>query len=256
MPQTASWNAAHRRPPAGSTGPAEPQHLSRLLAVHADATEYYLRQVAGSWVPSYLTDRCLGEALNPAHGLAVGYAPPRWTSLVDHLRDLGYTDATLTESGLALTARTGRLIDRFRDRLVIPLHDGGGRVIAFTARAAPGAPREIPKYVNSPTTALYAKSKHLYGLHAAARLAAAGATPVLVEGPLDAIAVRLAAPGDAAALAQALRAALALDPAQRRAAGAQARAWVQANADVDAETGRMASVIEGLRARRARAAAG
>ena len=67
---------------------------------------------------------------------------------------------------------------------------------------------------------------------------------------------RLAPPGDAGALAQALRAALALDPAQRRAAGAQARAWVRANTDVDAETARMASVIEGLRARRARAGGG
>jgi glycosyltransferase involved in cell wall biosynthesis len=63
-------------------------------------------------------------------------------------------------------------------------------------------------------------------------------------------------PGDAAALAQQLRAALALDPQARRRAGAQARAWVQANSDVDVETARMAGVIEGLRARRARAAGG
>jgi len=66
----------------------------------------------------------------------------------------------------------------------------------------------------------------------------------------------LAAPGDAEALAGQLRAALALDPAQRQRAGAQARAWVQANTDVDAETARMASVIAGLAARRARAGAG
>jgi colanic acid/amylovoran biosynthesis glycosyltransferase len=66
----------------------------------------------------------------------------------------------------------------------------------------------------------------------------------------------LAPPGDAGALAEVLRAALALDPGQRRAAGAQARAWVQRNSDVDAETARMAGIIEGLRARRARAAGG
>ncbi|HEV2776964.1 MAG TPA: glycosyltransferase, partial [Solirubrobacteraceae bacterium] len=66
----------------------------------------------------------------------------------------------------------------------------------------------------------------------------------------------LAPPGDSAALAQQLCAALALDPQARRRAGAQARAWVQANTDVDAETERMASVIEELTARRARAGAG
>jgi DNA primase catalytic core len=198
MPETAPSSSSHARAPADSTEPVNPQQLSRLLAVHADATDYYLRRVAGSWVPTYLIGRSLGEALDPAHGLGLGYAPRRWTGLVDHLRDAGYTDATLTEAGLALTARTGHLIDRFRDRLVIPLHDGGGRVIAFTARAAPTASPDVPKYVNSPTTALYVKGKHLYGLHAASRLAAAGATPVLVEGPLDAIAVRLAAPHTAA----------------------------------------------------------
>jgi DNA primase len=148
-------------------------------------------------VPGYLVGRSLGEALDPANGLALGYAPPAWTGLVDQLRDLGYTDATLTASGLALTARTGHLVDRFRDRLVIPLHDGGGHVIAFTARAAPNGRPDTPKYVNSPTTALYTKRDHLY----AARLAAAGATPVLVEGALDAIAVRLAAPHDLAPVA-------------------------------------------------------
>ncbi|MDP1850766.1 MAG: glycosyltransferase [Solirubrobacteraceae bacterium] len=66
----------------------------------------------------------------------------------------------------------------------------------------------------------------------------------------------LAPPGDAGALADGLRAALALSPQQRRQAGAQARAWVEANTDVDAETARMARLIEGLRARRARAGAG
>src|SRR3954463_2100484 len=114
MPENASMSARHRRATESSAAPADPEQLSRLFAVHADATEYYLRQVAGSWVPPYLISRSLGEALDPAHGLAIGYAPPRWTTLIDHLRDLGYNDTTLTGAGLALTARTGNLIDRFR----------------------------------------------------------------------------------------------------------------------------------------------
>src|SRR3954452_23796109 len=162
MPENHSSSVRHRQPTGGTDARVAPEQLSRLLAVHADATEYYLRQVAGSWVPAYLIGRSLGEALDPAHGVAIGYAPPRWTGLVDHLRDLGYTDATLTQAGLAFTARTGNLIDRFRDRLIIPLHDGGARVIASTARAAPSARSDIPKYVNSPTTPVYAKRDHLY----------------------------------------------------------------------------------------------
>src|SRR4051794_17278817 len=111
MPDNHYSSVPHRRATGGTNAPVDPEQLSRLFAVHADATEYYLRQIAGSWVPPYLIGRSLGEALDPAHGLALGYAPARWTALVDHLRDLGYTDTTLTQAGLAFIARTGNLLD-------------------------------------------------------------------------------------------------------------------------------------------------
>jgi len=163
----------------------------RLLAVHADAETFFGQQLVGSWVPTYLEGRGLGGALDPDTDWRVGYAPSGWTTLVDHLRELGYSDDTLEASGLATRARNGRLVDRFRDRLTLPIHDDQHRVVAFVGRAHPDAGDRSPRYLNSPTTATYAKGERLLG---AASVAARGRTPVLVEGPLDAVAVSLASP--------------------------------------------------------------
>ena len=105
-------------------------------------------------------------------------------------------------SGLATRARTGHLIDRFRDRLVLPIRTHAGDIVAFIGRAHPGADSDrIPRYLNSPDTALYTKSQHLYGLHEAGVHLARGARPVLVEGPLDAIAVTTGTAGRCAGIA-------------------------------------------------------
>ena len=71
-------------------------------------------------MPGYLADRGLAPALER---VAFGYAPPGWTGLVDHLARLGYSDAQIEAAGMASRARTGRLVDRFRDRLILPVHD-------------------------------------------------------------------------------------------------------------------------------------
>ena len=94
------------------------------------------------------------------------------------------------------------MIDRFRDRLVFPLHDDRGQVIGFTARRNPthdqladADERVGPKYLNTPATPLYTKGRHLFGHAEALPDLATGATPTLVEGPLDTIAVTLAGRG-------------------------------------------------------------
>jgi len=172
-----------------------------LLALQAAALTFYLEHREGSWVPAYLQRRGLDAALDAPWN--AGHAPRGWTCLVDHLRHLtGTDDAALLASGLAVRARTGNLIDRFRDRLVLPLNDADGVVIAFVARSHPDAdPERVPKYLNSPTTALYSKSDYLYGLGTARPELARGARPVLVEGPLDAIAVTSGTAGRCAGLA-------------------------------------------------------
>src|SRR5664280_727365 len=96
---------------------------------------------------------------------------------------------------MGLRTRRGTVVDRFRDRLVFPVRDPGGqRVVGFLGRALTEG-EDIPKYLNSPGSALYRKGDVLYGLGAepARRALAGGARPVLVEGPLDAIAVTCAA---------------------------------------------------------------
>jgi hypothetical protein len=97
---------------AASTLP--PVERALLLGVVADSHDYFRRQVAMSWVPDYLSERCLGDAI---HTHQLGHAPKGWTSLTDHLRSLGYTDYHIEASGMAARARNGHLIDRFRDRL-------------------------------------------------------------------------------------------------------------------------------------------
>ena len=76
-----------------------------LFGVVADSHDFYRRQIHSSWVPTYLTQRKLGEAIE-SHQL--GYAPAGWTTLTDHLRSLGYTDDHIEAAGLATRARTGR----------------------------------------------------------------------------------------------------------------------------------------------------
>lgn len=188
---------------------------ARLVELNAQAADYYAARYRHSWAPDYLASR-LGTDLSDDFRFRPGYAPPGWTHLVEHLRRRGATDTELLAAGLASrSTRTGLIYDRFRDRLVFALRSapgggdedpyGGTAIIGFIARRNPvhddhhTDDRDChpagPKYLNTPTTTLYRKGAHLYGLAETADLLATGATPVLVEGPVDAIAVTLAGDG-------------------------------------------------------------
>lgn len=174
-----------------------PVPLARLAQVNAMALRYYEQQLtAGGWARDYLTDRFGRDVAGHPH-VRPGYAPTGWTSLIDHLRAQGVTDDELCETALATTTQDGRLIDRFRDRAVFPITDPDGQVLGFVGRRNPTLSEETPhagpRYLNTPTTALFSKGAQLYGADAA--LLAGGATPVLVEGPIDAHAVTLATRG-------------------------------------------------------------
>jgi DNA primase catalytic core len=171
---------------------SSPVPLERLAQVNKFATTYYQACLPTSWAQPYLDQRLHGDpaALEP---LRLGYAPDSWTGLITHLRRMGVTDEEMLIAGVATTASTGRLIDRFRDRLVIPIvHDQ--QVLAFVARRNPDYGDDDghgPKYLNTAATPLYAKGDQLY----VAGELTGDATPVLVEGPLDAIAVTLIGDG-------------------------------------------------------------
>jgi DNA primase len=116
----------------------------------------------------------------------IGYAPPGWSHMLDHLKPLGYTEAQLLETGLAIQNEdTGRIYDRFRNRLMIPIRDERGRVIGFGARALHAD--DNPKYLNSPQTPLFDKSRTLFAFDSAKGSIRDNEVAVIVEGYMDAI---------------------------------------------------------------------
>jgi len=158
-----------------------------LVRANRDAAQFFQDRLAGSWVPRYLAARSLGPGLLARW--QVGYAPAGWCGLAGHLRQLGYRDEVIEGAGLARRSVRGALMDTFRDRVMLPIRSADGTVVAFIGRAAQGAGAGVPKYLNSPGTGLYDKSTVLFGLWEAREALARGARPVIVEGPLDAIAV-------------------------------------------------------------------
>ncbi|MEP7368613.1 MAG: toprim domain-containing protein, partial [Dermatophilaceae bacterium] len=130
-------------------------------------------------------------------------APSEWTALTDHLRGLGYADEALEASGVCLRTRKGTLVDRFRDRLTLPVHDQGGQVVSFVGRRNPTNDDErAPKYLNGAQSPLFSKGEHLFGIAGPGLVGLdRGARAVLVEGPLDAVAITAGTGGRAVGVA-------------------------------------------------------
>jgi DNA primase len=198
-----------RQPPPGAATPPTPGpptvqngrtgHGTRLIAAMRDAEAFYSARLAGSWVPAYLRSRGIGP--DAIQQWQAGYAPAEWSALTDHLRAAGYADGEIEAAGLARWSSHGTLIDQFRDRVMLPVRDRDGQIAGFVGRAEPGAGPAVPKYLNGSETSLYVKGDLLFGLHEARSALAAGAIPVIVEGPFDAIAVTTAGAGRLAGLA-------------------------------------------------------
>ena len=168
--------------------PTSAHHV--LFGIVADSQAFFRSQLARSWVPDYLRERGLVSAMNSHE---IGYAPDGWTALTDHLRSLGYSDQHIEAAGMSTRARTGRLIDRLRDRMTLPLRNNNGDLVGFTARVGPQAPTDTPKYLNTPSTVIFHKGQLIYRLPENRGRIRDGYRPLICEGPLDAIAVDLAA---------------------------------------------------------------
>lgn len=119
----------------------------------------------------------------------LGYSPDAWDTLVKHLRDKGVSDEAMTGAGLASRTQRGGLVDRFRNRLMFPILEVRGDAVGFGARLLGG---EGPKYLNSPETAIYHKSRLLYGLNWSKSQIVRSDEAVVVEGYTDVIAFHLA----------------------------------------------------------------
>ena len=166
---------------------------ARLTHINVMAMDFYAARVDTGWAGSYLDDRLPGWRTHPA--IRAGHAPDGWTALVDHLGGRGVSDDELLETGLATRARTGTLIDRFRDRAILPItHED--QILGFVARRHPDTTDDDrcgPKYLNTAETVLFHKGAQLYG--ALTEPLDIGVVPVLVEGPIDALAVTLGGHG-------------------------------------------------------------
>lgn len=176
---------------ATPNGEKNEESKPRLTEVLELATKFYEKQLwDGSGkekILGYLHDRGLKDESIKLFRL--GYAPEGWRHLSDFLISRGYRPEEIESAGLTIKKDTGRdWYDRFRDRITFPVMDAMGRVIGFSARVAPGGDETQAKYVNTPETNVYRKSKALYGLAQAKQAIKKEGTAVVVEGNMDVIA--------------------------------------------------------------------
>ncbi len=182
-----------------------PVSRKRMLEVNELTLSFFESQFTDSWGRDYLAGR-FGDDLAGDQRFRPGQAPAGWTKLVDHLRRHGVSDDEMVAVGVATVARTGRLIDRFRDRVIFPvIHHSPNtgpnagadpEVLGFVGRRRPDLTdndKAGPKYLNTADTALFHKGAQLFGV--VPDSIDEGATPVIVEGPMDAVAVTLGTVG-------------------------------------------------------------
>jgi len=153
-----------------------------LLKVHEAAAAYFRQQLAsnaGARIRKQIADRGISQATSDALGL--GYAPR--DGLKASLLKQGFSQPLLLRAGLLVQRESGEVVDRFRNRLMIPICRDTGSVIAFGGRAVD--PDQQPKYLNSPETPIYTKSRTLYGLNLSKGAIRQGGFAVLVEGYFD-----------------------------------------------------------------------
>ncbi|MEQ8464333.1 DNA primase [Coleofasciculus sp. E1-EBD-02] len=163
------------------------EQLYEILALAASFYQHALRQPQGQQALEYLqSQRHLGE--ETLQQFQLGYAPATWETLYRYLvEQKGKPVQLVKDAGLILPRKSGDgYYDRFRDRIMIPIHDRQGRVIGFGGRALGD---ELPKYLNSPETPLFNKGKTLYALDKAYNAIGDKDQAVVVEGYFDAIAL-------------------------------------------------------------------
>jgi DNA primase len=162
-----------------------------LLAMHEQAEENFranLRSQAGEAARAYIAKR--GLAPETVEHFGLGYSDHSGRALVRLFEQRGFPVAQMEASGLVGKRQDGSLYDRFRNRLMFPIHNESGKIIGFGGRAL--SPDDEPKYLNSPETQLYVKKKVLYNLHRAKEAVRKEDRVTLVEGYMDVIGVTAA----------------------------------------------------------------
>jgi len=187
-------------PRARERSPEERREQSQrtaLVEMHREAGAFFARQLQGSQegkaARAYLLDRGLDDEATGRFGM--GYAPSAGDALLRHLK-AKYSEKLIEASGLTGRDPSGRIYDRFRRRVMFPIANEAGKVIAFGGRALGD---DLPKYLNSPETPIYTKSTVLYNFDRAKEAIRKSDAVVLVEGYMDTIAVARAGVGNVVA---------------------------------------------------------
>ena len=179
---------------AGMQVPEDEQYESRykaqerLWALHKEAARFFHSQLyapVGQAALNYAMGRGMTKGILTAFG--VGYAPDSWDAMTKAMQAKGYTRQELIDSGLVtVSQKNGNIFDRFRDRLMFPVIDVRGNVIAFSGRTLK-KDDDIAKYLNSPETQIFNKRRNLFGLNLAKKTKENSL--ILVEGNVDVVAL-------------------------------------------------------------------
>lgn len=165
--------------------PQEYKQFGLLYEINSAAKDFFVRNLSGeARVKTYLTGRGLHD--ETIGEFEVGWSHPAPDALIMALMKAGYDQNDIIRAGLALRTDRGLVIDRFRGRIMFPIHNHGGKVIGFTGRILPEFERDdVGKYVNSPETPIFLKSKILYGFFASKPFVREKGSAFLVEGQMD-----------------------------------------------------------------------
>lgn len=173
--------------PLARVSPSEQKEFGVLYDINRAAADYYIGCLSRAPVAGeYLSSRKLSK--NSIEDFEIGFAPNDYESLAMHLLNKGFEMADSLRAGLVVKTERGNYIDRFRGRIMFPLESNFGKVIGFTGRVLPQFDTgETGKYMNSPETPIFSKSRLLYGLSKSKDSIRESGAVLLVEGQMDVI---------------------------------------------------------------------
>lgn len=186
--EAVKWLAARAGLPMPEESDDTGRLRSRVLSINKEAARFYFQQLnseLGAKARAYWRGRGLSDGTIRKFGL--GYAPDGFHALRDHLRAKGYTEEELLAAAVVKRSEKGRVYDVFRNRVMVPIFDLRGNVIAFGGR---NMGPEKPKYINSPETLVYKKGRNMFAMNLAKK--SPEKRYILCEGYLDVISLHQA----------------------------------------------------------------
>ena len=163
----------------------------RIYDINRDTARFFhsfLMSPGGKWALDYLTGR--GLTVKTIKHFGLGAAPDSWDALIHHLKEKGYTESDMLAANVIGKSNRGGIYDRFRKRVMFPIINIRGNIIAFSGRAMPGEDKQGGKYVNTADTPVYKKSENLFGINFAKSVCSERV--ILVEGNMDVISLHQA----------------------------------------------------------------